>query len=290
MDLYKKFKRADIFSKNTRIKKLLLKPWIIFSVLIEKVCLYLRFTIYKKVTLFWGDKMQIILPDTVAVALERYGLHEADLTEYLLLNLKKNDVFIDVGAHYGYFSLLARALIRGGAIYAFEPTPKVFELLKQNTAGKNIFVHNVAAWSSNQNINFYDLGDTLACGNTAKIRNDIKSYKLISVPAISLDEHCLTRNIKPTYIKLDVEGAEFEVLKGAEQILKFYKPVIILEVLQEFYGKQTVANSVSAIAFLKNFDYLPFTYDQGLLKSFEYKPGNYFKFSNVIFIHKSKYL
>ncbi len=64
-------------------------------------------------------------------------------------------VFFDVGAHFGYYSLLASTLVgKAGAIHAFEPTPSTFEVLRRNADEPNVRVDNVALWTKRKWLEF----------------------------------------------------------------------------------------------------------------------------------------
>jgi hypothetical protein len=85
---------------------------------------------------FWGERMEVRLPETMSEQLVRFGLIEPDVTAYLLALLRLGNSFIDVGAHYGYHSLLAAQLVGPrGNVHAFEPTPSTRRVLMTNTTG-----------------------------------------------------------------------------------------------------------------------------------------------------------
>jgi predicted methyltransferase len=80
--------------------------------------------------------MEVQLPESMSEQLVRFGLIEPDVTAYLLALLRFGDSFIDVGAHYGYHSLLAAQLVGPrGYVHAFEPTPSTRQVLMTNTTG-----------------------------------------------------------------------------------------------------------------------------------------------------------
>ena len=110
------------------------------------------------VKVFWGGKMQVILPETVSSALYTCDYFEEELTKAIINLLKEGDVFIDIGAHIGYFTLLASHITGDkGKVIAFEPTQSTFEILIRNTTkNHNITCFNNAVFSSEQNLLFND--------------------------------------------------------------------------------------------------------------------------------------
>jgi FkbM family methyltransferase len=152
--------------------------------------------------------------------------------------LKPGDCFFDVGAHIGFYSLIAARLIGGGGqVIAFEPDPHNATILRENVARNgfsNIEVVSAAVWKCDGVLHFQRGGDF--CGGKSSRRGAVieangrsDQGETISVSAITLDSyvvHCKP----PSLIKIDVEGAESEVLKGAGRILAKTAPALICEV------------------------------------------------------------
>ena len=73
-------------------------------------------------TLFFGKRMLVILPEPVSVRIWRYGVFEPDVAFYLITCLRAGDTFIDIGGHFGFFSMLGRELVgQDGTVVTFEP-------------------------------------------------------------------------------------------------------------------------------------------------------------------------
>ena len=147
-----------------------------------------------------------------------------ELRSFMILT-KSYKCFIDVGSHYGIFSL-AFSRSPGSIAYALEPSPEAFEVLKANIM-KNpnhcVKPYSFAASSSNEKINMYaDTADHFIALS--------KGGSCISVDAIKLDTFIAEQQIKPDVIKIDVEGYELSVLKGANQLISSYSPLIFLEI------------------------------------------------------------
>lgn len=174
---------------------------------------------------FYGAEVRA--PLWSALPLKAKGFHSGEdlkLTKFISDTLKPGDVFIDGGANYGWYSLLASAL--GAKVYAVEPTPKVFDILVKNAEGKNITAYPVALWSSAGEMTFNDLGkgndviNTLLDPSRFGWKGRVTTY---TVKTIILDD--LPR---ADFIKLDCEGAEYEILKGTKKALD-NRPILVVE-------------------------------------------------------------
>lgn len=145
---------------------------------------------------------------------------EAETVKVFKKFIKPGMVVFDIGGHIGYYSRLFSKLVGPeGKVYVFEPTLENFELLKNNTkAYSNVTLINKAVGDYVGKIDFYQTFSNT--GSHSLLKPEVKSQK-ISVDCISLDEFCRIYNIdKINTMKIDVEGAELMVLKGAEGIIK----------------------------------------------------------------------
>ena len=138
-------------------------------------------------------------------------------------------VLYDMGANVGYFSLLAAKLVGPeGRVYAFEPLPRNIEFLRKHikiNKFENIEVVD-AAVSDHSGEAHFDLGASSAMGHLAESGG-------IQVRMVALDEMLAAGELRPPdYMKVDVEGAEYEALKGARKVLEQYHPVLFLDTHQ----------------------------------------------------------
>jgi FkbM family methyltransferase len=171
--------------------------------------------------------------------------YEAPLTHLFERYIKKGDVVYDIGAHVGYFTLLSSVLVgNSGKVYAFEPAKKVFKLLEKHikiNRCKNVDIFNKAI-SDKNGVGFFDTGDGSWTGK-------ISSKGEYEVEMVKLDDFVLKNNISPpNVIKIDVEGEELNVLKGAKNLLTEYSPLIFLSA----HGQQLYD---SCCEFLKSLGY-----------------------------------
>ena len=166
------------------------------------------------------------------------GNAEFEVQEALATHLNPGGCFFDVGAHVGLYSLIASRLVgTRGNVVAFEPDPRNSQLLREHATRNglcNISVAEVAAWRSNGKL-FFLRGGRKLTGNSSRRGTVVEAPSpdtigdVITIQAVSLDQFA-ERGYSPTLIKIDVEGAECEVLKGAERLLAEMKPTLICEV------------------------------------------------------------
>jgi len=218
-------------------------------------------------------------------AIYRYGYCETDMSAMLLEILKPGMIFFDVGAHFGYATLLGSALVgEQGQVHAFEPTPSSFQILKANAmqAG-NIHINNIAVYSKRERLTFHDFGLRSSTLNTFFApRIDQRSDKYLAstvyqVQTISLDEYAKEIGVMPDVIKIDAESAESQILQGMELIFSEARPAIIMEV-GDLPG--ALSESAHLVKFLVEKQYRVFKYFHGALveveqaAEFKYEPGN----------------
>ena len=162
-----------------------------------------------------------------------YGNCEANLTSFLLRFLKEGMIFIDVGAHIGFYSMLSSRLVgKHGKIYSFEPTPWTFSLLKENVLGmENVAPFNLGASESEAEISFSDYGPGYGAYNSASDEGTMLAAKpkKIIAKTVRLDSFFEKNGIRPDFIKLDAEGLEYKILKGLSATLQTARPIITLE-------------------------------------------------------------
>lgn len=161
--------------------------------------------------------------------------HDIDIKstyEYLLERLNLNCVF-DVGANYCTHSILF--LSNDIQTYSFEPNKKCFEYfnecLKLNNLKGNFINTAIGSELGKAELTFPE-NDTWLGTISAKENDYVNKFENLKTTTVSidtLDNYSQLNNLIPDLLKIDTEGFEIEVLKGAEQILKENKPIIIFE-------------------------------------------------------------
>ncbi|HEV2494478.1 MAG TPA: FkbM family methyltransferase [Terriglobia bacterium] len=166
------------------------------------------------------------------------GYHEPDLQENLRKFCRPGYVAYDVGAYLGFFSLaIAKSIGPAGKVFAFEPDHgncvRIQEHATRNNLSSQIQVVEAAVWSySCPSLPFRLGGIRKSYGGLAAdgVVPVLAAGDTIPVPSISLDAFTEQGNPLPDILKVDVEGGECEVLKGAEKVFSRSKPVLFCEV------------------------------------------------------------
>ena len=153
------------------------------------------------------------------------GLYQRELAALLRRRLRSNAVCVDGGAHIGVISVLLASLCPSGRVYAFEPVPETSAHLQHNLLANdiaNVTVERMALYREDGEI-------TLAFDESYPGGSHIGDGKC-RVTTIRLDSWVEARGIdRLDLIKLDVEGAEPAVLDGAEETLRRFQPVMVVE-------------------------------------------------------------
>lgn len=159
---------------------------------------------------------------------------EAVVQQMLNKYLCQGDTFIDIGANFGLHTLYAAKLVGiKGNVFAFEPVASNLNLLQRHIA-LNAVEHQVkvvpkaVSNSSEPFLNFYLPTDEVAV--TASLSPAVNNGKNVQVANVRLDDFWQNIDLPIQLIKIDVEGAELEVLRGAENLLKKWKPNLLIEV------------------------------------------------------------
>jgi len=162
------------------------------------------------------------------------GQYEAPLQRTLSAYLSPGGVFYDIGAHIGIVSMFGARLVgKNGSVFAFEADPDNAARVKENVRYNNlnqVTVVQRAVWSSTGCLKF-GRASVHSSRNTGAVARDSATIdeNTVEVEAVSLDEFSAEHRL-PTLIKIDVEGAEAEVLRGSERLVARARPVLICEV------------------------------------------------------------
>jgi len=177
--------------------------------------------------------------------------------------ITKSNVFYDIGANIGHVSLVASSLINEkGVIYSFEPHPVSFNRFKNHVELNhisNIFAFNVGLGSTSSILNMLEVEGN--AGANRILTSNVINSNFISINIVSLDEFILNNKADvPDLIKVDVEGYELEVFKGAENLLNNNKPNLFFE-LDERLLKLQNTSPIELLMFLSKFGYKFFNAD-----------------------------
>ena len=180
--------------------------------------------------------MTVVLPEVISRQIYTYGLFDEIVTGLALRAVRQGDVVLDVGAHFGYFTLLFSRLVgKSGRVVSLEPTPSTFAVLQKNTVDvSNVTVLNMAAGRESGRLTISDFGLTYSAWNTLSASSRMPGVLVqpkarVDVQVIRLDNWCERESIQPTVIKIDAENFETEVIDGLAATLSRSHPLVLLE-------------------------------------------------------------
>jgi len=185
-----------------------------------------------------------------------------------------NDVAVDVGANLGFMSgILSKLTGPGGQVHSFEPSPrtysKLLSVIRTNNYS-NVSPYNAGCGKSEQTMTLY----CPASSGNATLRPDAKMAQTAlqeqTVRILKLDDFLGPKLDRLNFIKIDTEGFELEVLVGASELVRRYKPIIYIEL-----GSLYSSSSEDAVRLLRDFGY---TFDRELVLDDAFSGENFFAF------------
>jgi len=194
--------------------------------------------------------------------------------------ISKNDTVIDIGANIGLYTNFFRELVgRNGFVHSFEPIPNTFRKLEYSTkkySPIDNYKLNMIGLHSKEVISNAFIPNQIS--GHASIANHSKIWKTnfiekVEIGLTTLDKYYEVNNFKNVnFIKIDIEGSEYNALKGSKQVINQHKPTLCIEVnsdLMNYYKK----GPTDLIKFLKILNYKNIYYYDELpwkLRKFEH--------------------
>lgn len=193
-----------------------------------------------------------------SLRLRRRPVYEPAEVGLVTARLRPGDTFIDIGAHIGYYTLLASGIVgRLGMVIAFEPEPSNFYLLQKNVeaaGATNVLMvpKAVSAWTATATlyINPRNTGDNRLTGPPPG-----DQLKRLEVDTTTLDAFLTDYRQPIRFIKVDVQGHELSVFRGAVGTIDRF---LDLAMLVEFFPEGIVQNGDTPAALLKEISDLGF--------------------------------
>ena len=180
--------------------------------------------------------------NSVSAIIVSHGSFEEVELDVVSANLSDNSVFFDIGANVGFYSLSIAHEIKGVEIHAFEPLPDTVldfkDNMSRNELDHKIILNQIAVGNTDELV--YITSDY----HSSNYITDSKSTQnKIEVECTKVDSYVRDNSIQRIdFIKIDVEGKEFSVLRGGEESLKRFRPIVLVEILEvpsNFFDRKT---------------------------------------------------
>ncbi len=264
----------------------------LISFILQQVLIVVAPSIYKK--RYLGNYLNLSWHQYDPSKIE----YEMLLVKYFL---KTDSVFFDVGSNIGSFVVIANKTIPAPNIYGFEPIPKLNSRLRVLFPDSHISSIALSNIKKNTQFKIPKINNThlLTRGtlNTSFTETNEQSFITLDVKTDTLDNFTSDNKIlNIDLIKIDVEGHEFEVIKGGVASLKKYKPVLIIEIEQRHH-QPNINVIIDAIKMLdyhcfyfdsNTFKLVPLLVDPATLQQSEHFEKSRMYVHNFIFVHTDK--
>jgi FkbM family methyltransferase len=224
-----------------------------------------------------------------------YGF-ETETTVLMEKLLQSCQVFFDIGAHVGFYSLFAALENEKRSVYSFEPVPNIYKKLKENVELNDLNnIHPVQAALDRYDgeismyipVNPYHRGDNIPTisSTSSQLKNSIDNVTEVAVKSLTLDSFVNNNNIdKVDLIKIDTEGTEPQVFEGAKNVIDRDKPSVICEVLP---GR--TENLLTQFFENRGYEFFQIT-NNGLIAKDKIEGDVDYKFLNYLFIPQNQRL
>ena len=217
-----------------------------------------RFGNKERVVRLWPDEsFRVDLRDRIQRRMWCGG-YEPHVTRCLRAILGQGDVFVDVGANIGYHSFFAAGVVgRNGRVISFEPDPEVYMRLKSNLKGfPQAHALNYAVWDREGELTFErsSVAEESGWGTITAVRS-LGTGEQVTVQTTSLDgwkRGSGTAVIRA--IKVDAEGSELGILRGARCVLSECRPFLLLEV-NDVLLRQAKTSGDEVLSELRRYSY-----------------------------------
>ncbi len=184
-------------------------------------------------------------------------------------------VFFDIGAYNGIYSIFLKNKYQDLTIYAFEPHPENFKRLSKNIDINNLSINhlNCAISDNEKMIEFYipfDNSMTTVSSTKEDFSKKWNVRKKIMVESKSVDQFVRGLQVIPDIMKIDVEGNEYAVIKGAMNVISRHRPIIVIELFTKQLSPTDFKEKFPQLAEIEN-----------IVNNYNYSI-NYFSRSNLV--------
>jgi len=216
--------------ENKDINLFMLDPWFeTFNLKIETHDIKLINNLYNKLS---DNLSKEVLISILEYRLNGTQLLKSNYEQYFHPKVKPedNDILIDGGSYNGDTIRSLNSKDINLEVHCFEPDVKNYNLLVEESKKSRFTVktNKLGLWDKEETLKFLSTEMTVGYGCKIEEEGDI------SIETTSIDSYCKSVGIKPTYIKLDVEGAEREVIMGSVKTIKEYKPKLAISLYHKY--------------------------------------------------------
>ena len=200
------------------------------------------------------------------------GRYESSLTNWMVPRLRPDSVCVDVGANFGYFTCLFARFAPQGKVIGIEPDPTVFAILRDNVLINGFNGHasviNAAVSDNNGRLTLYRR--TIRSGNTSIIKasDEFTSslgelpVEAFEAPTFTVDQICADLGGRLDFLKIDVEGAEPLVFRGAQEAIRNNRQLNIIFEWSPAQMQGAKFDLKEFIAKLKEYGFSPYSLNE----------------------------
>jgi len=224
--------------------------------------------LYKVTTSFVGKSKQIIkrggityeadLSEGIDLSVFLFGGYQKHVLKNRFIDLKPDSVVFDVGANFGTMTLELARICPRGKVFSFEPTHYALARLNRNLelnpklANRVEVIHSFVTKQSSTSPSIIAYSSWRVDGGRSGKEHPVHlgtPQSTEGVPAISLDDFCICRQLTQVdLIKIDTDGHEHEVLRGASATIERYRPLVLFEI-----GQYVMDESKTSFKFYSDF-------------------------------------
>ncbi|MBL7893203.1 MAG: FkbM family methyltransferase [Bacteroidia bacterium] len=217
---------------------------------ITQIKIFFARILYRIVKLFYRKDIQLIkrdgisyevdLSEGIELSLFLFGNFQKHVSNNKVLKLAKDAVVFDIGANVGLMSLQFAQLVPEGRVYSFEPTHYAFNRLLKNISLNAELANRITPMQifisaeSRSNAGIEAFSSWKVDGSKGEIMHPLHlgtAKPTEGVSSVTLNEFCSINKInRIDFIKIDTDGHEFEILKGAQEAISKFRPKIIMEI------------------------------------------------------------
>ena len=215
----------------------------------------------------------------------REGSFEFREQAFLWSFLRKGDTFLDIGAHCGLFSALASQIIgENGRVLAFEPNPDILPFLVANTERDKVDVHAMALSDASGEATLWQGGSSDTA--LSSIAYELSNAKHSTVKTQTLDDFLATNDIGQVALaKVDVEGSELKLFRGAKQTLKRKSVLAFVVEFTEENMRKSGYSAQQLTAELIEYGYRPYKLATETAEIIPFEVNESPEYENILFTH-----